>query len=279
MLLAFHQGQHLEKTGVDCFGVDLDDTSDSKLHLMRQYQTLNVARSIEIRKEMGFSILCLRSLIPGAGRGVFVDGHALAGTLVAFQPGEVWAKEFLLNNSRDLIEHFDNDENLQLSLRFDEYLIDSRNSPVTVLTREGSMNPWALGHMVNHPSPDAQPNGMSAMLNFTERMKLGPLLKYVPNSYAQEPGWQSSFFFPEPLYMHGLCLIARQDVKNEELLYDYRLQGEGIPGWYSVVNHGDTMMEDEQTVFFRDDWMEKEERAAKQKSTREYFADRRKKSS
>ena len=34
----------------------------------------------------------------------------------------------------------------QLSMRYDDILIDSRNSPYTVVT-----NCWALGHIVNHP--------------------------------------------------------------------------------------------------------------------------------
>jgi len=141
-------------------------------------------------------------------------------------------------------------------MRFDEYLIDSRQSPVTVLTRKGFLNPWALGHMANHPNPPTMPNCLSTMLNYTGVQKLGDLLNYVPNTYAHEPTWRSRFFDEkQDVIMHGLCLIARRDVGNEELLYDYRLQSDDTPEWYRIVEYGDELDEDDQIVFMRDDWI------------------------
>lgn len=93
------------------------------------------------------------------------------------------------------------------------------------------------------------------MLNFTERMQLGPRIKYIPNTYARAPGWQSKMLDIEPLIMHSLCLIATRDVSNEELTYDYRLQSENTPEWYSIVKYGDSSDKEDQVVFFRDDWM------------------------
>jgi hypothetical protein len=46
-----------------------------------------------------FSIIPLKSTIPTAGRGVVIDGHALAGTLLAFFPGKIWPKEHLMSAS------------------------------------------------------------------------------------------------------------------------------------------------------------------------------------
>jgi len=154
------------------------------------------------------------------------------------------------------VEHFEGDNDLQISLRFDEYLIDTRQSPVTVLTRDGFLNPWALGHMINHPNSPTMPNCQSTMLNYTTGTQLGnELVRYIPNTYAREPTWRSKFFdlYKEDVIMHGLCLIARKDTSNEELLYDYRLQSENTPDWYSIVEYGDGW-EDDQIVFFRDDW-------------------------
>jgi hypothetical protein len=202
-------------------------------------------------------VVTLKSLIPGAGRGAFLDGQAEAGAVVAFQPGDVWPKEHLLTNSADVIEHFEGEDDCHVSLRFDDYVIDSRESPVTVLAREGSLNPWAIGHMANHPPAAVGPNCQSTMLNFTERMRLGQLVQYVPNTYARPPGWQSRFFDHEEVVMHGLCLMARRDVANEELVYDYRLQSELTPDWYTVVKYGDSVLDEDQVVFFRDDWMKK----------------------
>jgi hypothetical protein len=111
--------------------------------------------------------------------------------------------------------------------------------------------------MVNHPPSKVAPNCQSTMLNFTSRMQLNHLLKYVPNAYARLPGWQSRFFDHEEVVMHGVCLVARRDASNEELLYDYRVQSEAKPDWYSVVEYGDDVLDEDQVVFFRDDWMKK----------------------
>jgi hypothetical protein len=243
--------------GLDDFGVDVASTTEKSLNLIRRYQTINLCRSALLREDHGFSVLSLKSLIPGGGRGAFIDGEAKAGSLVAFQPGGIWPKEHLLTTAPDVMAHFAGEDDCQISLRFDDYVVDSRRSPVTVLTRAGSMNPWALGHMVNHPPPETFPNCQSTMLNYTERMQLEDMAQYIPNTYARVPSWQSSFFDPEPLVMHGLCLITRQDVRNEELVYDYRLQSNETPDWYSVVKYGD--FDDDQVVFFinRDDWRPK----------------------
>lgn len=245
----YNASSNANENGLDPFGMDVSERSDSTIKLIRQHQTLNMCRSAMIREDLGYSVISLRSFIDGGGRGLFVDGTALPGSIVAFQPGEVWPKEHMITNAPEVMEHFDGEDDCQISIRFDEYVVDSRHAPVTVLTQEGSMNPWALGNMVNHPNDSTLPNCQSTMLNFMEQANLEQKLKYVPNSYARPPSWQSSFFDPEVL-MHGLCLLSRRDVCDEELVYDYRLQSEELPDWYSVVSYGDGF-EDEQVVFFK----------------------------
>ena len=259
-LLHFHdlraEPPTLPSDGVDYFGMDVESMKENnrRTRTIRKYQTINLCRSALIRDSLGYSVLSLRSTIDSGGRGTFIDGEgATTGSLVAFQPGDVWPKEHLLTSAPDVMEHFESDEDCQTSLRFDDYVLDSRTSPVNILAREGSMNPWALGHMVNHPESDVLPNCQSLMLNFTEKMSLRELLRYVPNVYARPPGWQSRVFDPEPVAMHSLCLLARRDIKNEELFYDYRLQSEETPEWYTPVKYGDEFLDQEQVVFFRDD--------------------------
>lgn len=260
-LLNFHGAATFASTcssDSDAFGLELGaNLSHNGLTQIRQYQSLNMCRSALIREELGFSVVSFRSLVPGAGRGAFVDGNAPAGSILAFQPGDVWPKEHLLTSAPDVIEHFAGEDDCHVSLRFDDYVVDSRQSPVTVLTREGSMNPWAIGHMANHPPSKTQPNVQSTMLNFTERMNMAEndLFRYLPNTYARLPSWRSRVFEAEEVVMHGLCLLSKRDVSNEELVYDYRLQSETTPDWYSVVRHDDTL-DDEQVVFFREDWKE-----------------------
>jgi len=102
---------NVQTPSLDDFGMDLSNVSESNLRLIRKYQTMNLCRSALIRDELGFSVLCLRSNIPGGGRGLFLDGSALAGSVVAFQPGDVWPKEHLitegkLNHRRDACAFF-----------------------------------------------------------------------------------------------------------------------------------------------------------------------------
>jgi hypothetical protein len=247
--------------GLDALGTDLTKVvSEDTLERIRSFQLINACRSAKIKDELGFSLWVLPSSIPKARRGCFVDGKVPLGSLIAFQPGEVWCKEHLVTGDPEVIHHFDDgEEDCQISLRFDDYIIDSRKSPVIVLNREGSMNPWALGHMVNHPPSQGFPNCHCSMLNYTERVFQSheQLVTYIPNSYARPLGWQSQFFLPEPILMHGLCLVSRRDLENEELMYDYRLQSEVTPEWYSVVRYGDDTLDKEQVVFFRDDWRNK----------------------
>jgi hypothetical protein len=149
-------------------------------------------------------------------------------------------------------------------MRYDDILIDSRQSPYTVVD-----NLFALGHIVNHPpaptasasdvTPDAQcekdedninrrqprhgPNCVTVPINFTERMIEGDnekLRSYLPNEYEIPPTNASKGMFEKDnIIMHGMGLVALRDVKDEELFYDYRLSpGEGgkgqHPSWYHV---------------------------------------------
>lgn len=247
-ILAFHGWVEGEKGDwVSTFPTDFDDemddfgfrvtTADEQTFIaIRQYQTINLFRAALLKKEMGYSIIALKSLSPGAGRGVFVDGIARAGSLVAFQPGPVWP----LGSVRpDVEEHFQDNDNLQLSIRYDNFIVDSRRSPYTVLTRPNS-NPFSLGHVVNHPQPGSLPNCQSVMLNFVQNMQLGHLHRYVPNSYAVPPAWINRTFDRYVIEMHSMCLLARRDVGEEELLYDYRLIGTDLPKWYHKVKYPDT---------------------------------------
>ena len=344
-------------------------SSSSNLHLLRMHQTRNLCRSALIRQALGYSILCLRSTLDSStntpvGRGIFVDGTAPVGSLVAFQPGPVWTRELLTDatvaaaaaqqralqqrqqhqqhhhkrqdqnndNEEPTAEELQEQESLAAleylqspdgaspttkkgssitdktheyltSLRFDHYLIDSRQSPVTVLTEPGSCNPWALAHMANHPPAQGWPNTQSILVNYsqsaiqkanqewknqqqqqqkqqhqqpgTTHPSQSSLSRYIPNTYVQDPTWKTAFYHSgSPLIMHGMGLLSRRDVCNEELVYDYalpqassvhddeddnendktktnqpstprqRYQAHGpLPSWYHPVDYGDPKLD------------------------------------
>ena len=213
---------------------------EERNRLIRYYQSINICRSAKMRDKVGYSVVALQSAIPGAGRGVYVDGYARAGSILAFQPGPVWAKEHLVNLSVDEERDLERNDAYQMSLRADDYMIDSRRSPYTVLTDDNS-NLMSLGHVVNHPTPSKAPSCRSAMLNFTQRMELGSsatLKRYIPNTYARPRNvtLMDSLWDRDVIEMHSLVLVATRDICNEEIFYDYRLASSHFPQWYHQVN-------------------------------------------
>ena len=156
------------------------------------------------------------------------------------------------------LQFSENDPRNQLSMRYDDILIDSRQSPYTVIK-----NLWAVGHIVNHPPPPPPmmstsvaksdsgdderkedkssnnnaasyqfqphqgPNCVTVPINFTEGMftnQNDKLRQYIPNEYELPPkSWARDVFEKEKVIMHGMGLIALRDLKDEELFYDYRM--------------------------------------------------------
>ncbi|KAL3939934.1 MAG: hypothetical protein SGBAC_005420 [Bacillariaceae sp.] len=201
---------------------------------MRLFQAYNMCRSAQLKAAYGYGVVALQSSLPAAGRGVYIDGFCPAGSIVAFQPGVVWSKEHLVAIPIEEERQLEKNDNYQMSLRPDDFMIDSRRSPYTVLT-----NPWAVGHIINHPTPAHPPNCRSIMVNFTSAMDLKKLNleSYVPNKYAKPPNLTllGSLWEQDVVDMHGMCLVTTRDVCNEELFYDYRLMTPHRPSWYHTI--------------------------------------------
>jgi len=220
----------------DAFGYCVQNENTDMGEAVRHHQMINLARAAFLREKLGFSVLSLRSTIPGAGRGVFLDGAAKAGSLVAFFPGYVWPKEHLTNKVLDS-SLFQTDPKLQLSIRYDDMLIDARKAPYTVLNRKKA-NPFAIAHIANHVPEGMKSNCSTVAINFTSKLglKKAGLMRYVPNAYARLPmitGQQA--LDRDAIDMHGFALLASRDLKNEELMYDYRLSpgpDGSYPDWY-----------------------------------------------
>eukprot|EP00586_Coscinodiscus_wailesii_P011628 CAMPEP_0172512194 /NCGR_PEP_ID=MMETSP1066-20121228/242359_1 /TAXON_ID=671091 /ORGANISM="Coscinodiscus wailesii, Strain CCMP2513" /LENGTH=430 /DNA_ID=CAMNT_0013291885 /DNA_START=168 /DNA_END=1460 /DNA_ORIENTATION=- len=223
-----------EDDNIDAFGNHQLICDDIVIRALRNAQIMNLSKAALLKEEFGYSTLALRSTIPNAGKGLFVNGGAMAGSILAFFPGEVWPREHLIN--RSVNSHFANDDNFQLSIRYDDIIVDSRSSPYNIL----DANPWALAHTVNHPpaAPAAKPNCRALTLNYTRDMGLDDdLVKFVPNVYARKPYLLTPAAAHErdDVLMHGLMLVAERDVLDEELFYDYRfndVEGMVLPEWY-----------------------------------------------
>lgn len=228
----------------DDFGYISQGVDPEIVKAIRNYQTQNILRSTLIRKELGYSVLALKSTIPNAGRGVFVDGSAMEGSIVAFIPGQVLPREYLTQEAASLDEYLAHDETHLLSLRSDDILIDSRKSPYTVLSNVGS-NPWAIGHVMNHPPPGVIPNCRTVLLDFTQSMNLestGGFMRFVPNSYKRNPMLLGPKLLErDRVIMHGMAIMTRRDVCDEELFYDYKFDNssQDNPTWYVDATYED----------------------------------------
>lgn len=221
---------------LDCFGYNGKGAANDVYAAIRDHQTKNMVRSFLIKQDLGYSIVALKSSIPKAGRGIFVDGIAPPGSILGFFPGQVWPKEYLLNVPPDLAAYFawERNPNFQLHFRADEFLFDCRASPYTVLE-----NPWAVGHIANH-APITESNSRSTGISFFEKMRVGARMwRYVPNEYAKPPTLMGgSFLDRDVIEMHSMCLLSKkQSVEYEEVLFDYRLPWlpDETPDWYRHV--------------------------------------------
>jgi hypothetical protein len=287
--------EHEEENYIDEFGFYPNRSEEDIVSAMRYYHVRNIVRSHRVRTSLDinnnnkkeengrnggfggictYSILPFKSTIPNAGRGVFIDGFAPAGTLLSFFPGKVWPKEHLMTASlQTQLQFSENDPRNQLSMRYDDILIDSRKSPYTVVK-----NLWAIAHIVNHPppppikpttamgtvtadqdhldndekkgnesntttyhfQPHQGPNTVTVPINFTADLS-DDLRDYIPNEYELPPkSWAKDVFEKEKIIMHGMGLIALRDLKDEELFYDYRMSPNAkgsealYPLWYHV---------------------------------------------
>ena len=109
----------------------------------------------------------------------------------------------------------------------------------TTVTKSNS-NPFAIGHVVNHPPEGVRSNAITTMINFTSKLDLlsKKLEHYIPNIYARSPMILGpSIVDIDTIHMHGFGLLASRDLCNEEILYDYRLSpgaDHKYPDWYHI---------------------------------------------
>lgn len=202
------------------------------------YRIRNVVQQKLLREKFGYNTVTFESTIshPKAGNGLFVEGTAPIGSILAFLPGEVWLAEFLKDGK--YMSNFQSDLNLQLTLRPDDNIIDARSYdtleskvPYFVPSIKGE-NPWSGGHLVNHSSGESA-NCLSIMINYSQEMDK-PLRSFVPHSFAVQPSLMGRSNIDHCYFMYGMAFIAIKDISNQEVFCDYRLKaGANCPDWYS----------------------------------------------
>ena len=185
-----------------------------------------------LKGENGFVLRAGESGVAGAGKGIFIDGEAISGTLLGYLPGRVHVAEFL--KGANALEQFADDPNHLVLMRTDDILIDARDFDGV----EHPTNPYALGHLANHPPEGKKPNVMHLPIDFASdafHSQTG-VSDVVPNSYAKKPTLLGT---PDKsACMYGMAMVALRDVKDEELFLNYRFNPDapGLPQWYAPVD-------------------------------------------
>ncbi|XP_047313342.1 uncharacterized protein LOC124916641 [Impatiens glandulifera] len=232
-----------------------------------------VEMSKRLKEMVGYSVAIKPSGIPHkeAGLGLFLDGEAEVGDVIAFYPGIVYSPVYY--------GYIPTANNSYLITRYDKSVINGQPWGFGGETREAwkmvrpppleeeendiveFRNPLAFGHFANHPAKDMRPNVLAFPYDFPLSEK--SMRPYIPNiTFRGEENvnknggtlswfnsWSASNYVmgvsncdsppPPPTVLKSAVLVAtRAIVSGEEVLLNYRLSNsEPRPSWYSPVVH------------------------------------------
>uniref|UniRef100_A0A061RI89 SET domain-containing protein n=2 Tax=Tetraselmis sp. GSL018 TaxID=582737 RepID=A0A061RI89_9CHLO len=186
--------------------------------------------AVALRERLGFCLRVARSSVPHreAGNGLWLEGRAPLGSVVALYPGVVYSSEqYRFIPGYPAIDK----GNSYIVGRYDGAVIDAK--------------PWGAGdpaggspaHFANHPPAGAEPNVVVASLDaFPAR--LGALRRYVPNvTYAELSAATDAAAADADPAVPALCFVATRDLEDEELLLNYRYSPHvRRPSWYVPVD-------------------------------------------
>ena len=154
-----------------------------------------------------------------------------------------------------------------LRARFDRAIIDASPRALTLVPHEAMDNPLSVGHLVNHPPRNIEPNVLPAPIDWEPSLVPRELITLLPNvSYLNSSAKQRALIEdggssgptqqrsrdlgdwfrasladglrePEPeggRPLKGLVLVAAKPLKDEELFLNYRLNpAHPYPDWYT----------------------------------------------
>ncbi|XP_060199355.1 uncharacterized protein LOC132627795 [Lycium barbarum] len=231
--------------------------------------------SQRLKDLMGYTLEVKPSKIPheDAGKGLFLQGEANIGSVIAFYPGVVYSPAYYryipgyprvdAQNSH-LITRYDGTvinaqpwgaggESREIWEPKHTMQADEKGSDVMNRELLERRNPLAFAHFANHPAKGMVPNVMICPYDF-------PLLEkdmrpYIPNvsfGHGEEiemkrfgsfmiKSWKSSNNESNVVpFLKTLVLVATRAICDEEVLLNYRLSNlEHIPSWYTPVDEGD----------------------------------------
>ncbi|BAM81877.1 hypothetical protein, conserved [Cyanidioschyzon merolae strain 10D] len=217
-----------------------------------------------------------------AGYGVILNGHARMGSVVAFYPGIAYRVRhwtsipgypYITAQNPYLFARYDRvivdaNPNLEVSRGLMNIpILDHALESVVRHTRQTEslhecwvgLNPYALGHRVNHPPRGREANVMPCAWNFDLQRLEPSLLSFIPNrlftKYRQLSSgilgptsmlwsrfrhWFDSLGHQDNMSLTeipGVVLIALRDLQDEELFLNYRYNPAALerlqaPSWY-----------------------------------------------
>jgi hypothetical protein len=254
-----------QRIGVEGCRSVVTDAVQTQLYAL--LSKLRMASSSEFLESLGFTLEVRQSSAPGAGNGLWLEGSAAIGQVVALYPGVSYPPQFHRNiPGYPLVAQ----SNPFLISRYDGVVIDAKpwgrgfftlgspghtqaqNAAEVALARLETCHPLALAHWANHPPPGKQPNVIVAAFDWMPgrfgELEAQHLRHFVPlvgfnaryAQYSSKPKeeWSSmQCSVTEPT--QGVVFVALRDLKDEELFLNYRLNPNapsGLPSWYCPVD-------------------------------------------
>lgn len=254
---------------------DKHPTFEQQITVVKNYllgSTYKTLRSVsdfqdeQLKEKHGFIPVVRKSNIPEAGEGLFIDGQAKAGTIVALYPGVCYLPSDLyrIPNFHKFIEN-----NEYLMWRYDGVVIDGQvaieietdvpeatdvqqdlnktvNNDAGTPPVELVMHPFSNGHRANHAPQGQTPNCLQYHLNIPITRCNASLRPYIPNTFypasrrtildgiinttfRQKVSSTSKFgeITGAPNLVPTLAFLATRDIQDEEVFINYRYNPNG----------------------------------------------------
>jgi hypothetical protein len=122
-----------------------------------------------------------------AGSGVFIDGMARMGSVLALYPGIVFYPSDLMTLPTG-VERFKGNEHL--ILRYDRTLLDASAGSLALVPSTATSCPLAVAHRVNHPPQGSGANALACSIELSASDVPAELHALLPNVRYQQVEWQ-----------------------------------------------------------------------------------------
>ena len=142
------------------------------------------------RHAFGFSVRVApsgaRCLSADAGHGVFIDGMARMGSVLALYPGVIFYPSDIIRLPTGT-NRFKGNEHL--ILRYDRTLLDASPPSLALVPGAAKSCPLAVGHRVNHPPPGSDANVLACAFDLSIKEVPSELHELLPNVRFQQVEW------------------------------------------------------------------------------------------